>query len=98
MRLHFWKKKKQDQCIKHKLWGKLKLEAHKHYRIAPVYSNDKYYVIEYWCVDHYSSLHNPEWYSFNDAKKRIVELREEKFHKLCCEALYYRRLARTQNY
>ena len=93
----FWKKKK-NQCIKHELWGRLKREAYQHYRVAPVYSNDKYYVIQYWCVDHYTALSNPEWYLLDEAKKRVAELREEKFHKLCCEALYYRRLARAQKY
>lgn len=86
----------QKQCIRHKLWGKLKREAYQYYRVAPVYSNDKYYVVEFWCVDHYTKISNADWLTLEKAKKEVAGLREEKFYKLCCEALYNRRLAKAQ--
>ena len=92
--------KKKNPCIKHKLWGRLKYDAHTHYRIVPHEDDVQNYRIEFWCVDHYTCSDTPGlscYLSLDEAKKIIEEKRERYFYKLCAEALYNRRKAKVAN-
>ena len=92
--------KKKNPCIKHKLWGRLKNEAHWEYRIVPDKDFMDWYKIEYWCVDHYSCSNTVGiscCLTLEEAKEKIEERREHKFYELCAQALYNRRKARVEN-
>ena len=68
--------KKKNPCIKHKLWGRLKYDAHTHYRIVPHEDDVQNYRIEFWCVDHYTCSDTPgisSYLTLYEAKKRIEE-------------------------
>lgn len=94
--------KKQNACIKHRLWGKLKRQAHEHYRIAPSsYGTPDRYDIEYCDVDGY-------WWpcdsvgticlTLEKAKEKVNKKRDIYFLKLCNDTLYQRRLERLSKY
>ena len=85
---------KKNTCIKHKLWGRLKKQAHEHYRIVPCSDNWRYYHIEYRSTDGgYEYL--TTYCTLEEAIKRVQELREKKFESLCAIALYERRLKKV---
>ena len=77
-------------AIKHKLWGKLKKEAHDSYKIVPV-EDSKLYFIEY------GSGYRSFGYTIEEAIDRVEELRISKFQRLCYQALYERRKKKVKD-
>lgn len=76
--------------IRHKLWGKLKKQAHDYYKIVPEEHSENYALA-------FKSRNTENYIPFvNDitlekAMQRIEVLRERLFTEICYEALYERR-------
>lgn len=82
--------KKKKDCIKHKLWGRLKAHAHNSYRIEPCREHSRFYYLSFWCVDHYCRFGE----LYNDLEKAKADLeywRQYRFERLVDDALYERR-------
>lgn len=75
----------KTSTIKHKLWGKLKKQAHDSYKIIPLKDSELYFIK--YEESGYSSFH----YTLKEAIDRVEYLRIVKFQKLCYQALYERR-------
>lgn len=76
--------------IKHKLWGKLKKEAHDSYKIVPVKDSMFYYIA---VKGEELSSH----YTLEEAIERTEYLRMLKFQELCYQALYERRKKKVKD-
>ena len=87
---------KKKDCIKHKLWGRLKAEARDTYKIVPSQRYSTIYYIYTWCYDEYMRI-DDNCYTLEEAKKEIGEKRQHKFERLVDEALYERRMERVKN-
>jgi len=86
---------KKSETIKHKLWGKLKQQAHDTFRVI-AFDDCEYYGIEYWCVDEYRSL-DDNFYTLEDVTKEIEFWRNKEFERLCYKVLYERRKKIAEN-
>ena len=94
-------KKSSGPCIKHKLWGQLKAEAKKAYKIFPVEGRNLF------CIKYWSSVSRKyedipffpsDFYvTINDAVESVERLRSERFCYLCEKTLYERRFKKVKN-
>lgn len=86
--------------MKTKLLRRLRSIANHSYRIAPAPEGfDWYEIQEYvsngWEGDWYSRVISYENKKPEMLEKKLQELRRKKFHKLCLEAVYERRLEKS---
>ncbi len=82
----------KTSTIKHKLWGKLKKEAHNSYKIVPVEDSERYFIFYEEFGDCGSFT-----YTLKEAIDKVEYLRAFKFQKLCYEALYERRKKKVKD-
>ena len=98
------KKQKQD-CIKHKLWGKLKKEAHDFYCVKAHYSTNTYsiwrprYDYENWmCSDEFDYMRAVDNLKLEEVQEKLDELRQERFWLLCTRALFKKRVKKLEHF
>ena len=95
---------KKKNCIKHKLWGRLKRKAYDFYRIKPFERGDWYQIWRkrypgenYFASDEFDFILLEGALEFDEAVEKIEMHRQTKFWELCNEALYQRRLEKCKN-
>lgn len=81
----------KTSTIKHKLWGKLKKEAHNAYKIVPAKDSELYN------IKHEETGYIHSNYTLKEAIELVEVYRSYKFKKLCYQALYKRRKKRIKN-
>lgn len=80
--------------MKHKLWGKLKKQAHDRFTLA-VNEEGEYVIGEHRDMFFRECYNCKEgsytWHSETEAAAFLTQKRDEYFYKICNQALYYKR-------